>query len=158
MIEKVKRLLRIKKAEQKEESDVSIDVSVNKELEELVKKAQKTTKESDEGIWDEFVSLCKEVGSDYREIIVKAAWKYIEDTGGAYTADPMEKAKEAVAVLKELDDTLRAITEPDSIKKVKLYTSGIKEVAELKKALSEIKSEKLSVGDVVAILKKLGVM
>ena len=158
MIEKVKNLLRIKKAEQKEEEDVSIDVSVNQELEELVKKARKTTKEADESIWDEFVSLCKEVGSDYREIIVKAAWKYIEDTGGAYTADPIEKAKEAAAVLKELDDTLRAITEPDSLKKVKLYTSGIKEVAELKKALSEIKSEKLSVGDVVAILKKLGVM
>ena len=101
--------------------------------------------------------MCKEVGSDYREVIAKAAWAYIEDTGGV-DEDPITKAKEVANILRELSETLDTVTEPESIKKVRMYKEGIKSVAELKNALRDLKSEKLSPVDILAMLKKMGFM
>lgn len=158
MLERIKKILsREKKSEEPEEEE---EVGISKEeIEELVKKAKKVTRDTelDEDPWEEFKSLCKEVGSDYREVISKAAWKYIKDTGGI-EEDPISQAKEIANILKELNQVIESVSEPESIKKVKMYKEGIKSVAELKSALKELKSEKLSPSDMLAILKKIGIM
>lgn len=159
MLERIKKILsREKKSEEPEEEE---EVGISKEeVEELVKKAKRVMRETelDEDPWEEFKALCKEVGSDYREVISKAAWKYLEDTGGVEVLDPLTRAKEVANILRELNEALEVATEPDSLKKVKTYSKSIKEVAELKKALAELKSEKISAADVLAIMKKIGVL
>lgn len=152
MLEKIVGIFRRSKKEEEKIEDTVEDV-----VEEIVEKVKRAEGVSDENPWEEFKALCKEVGADYREVISKAAWKYIKDTGGI-EEDPISQAKEIANILKELNQVIESVSEPESIKKVKIYKEGIKSVAELKSALKELKSEKLSPSDMLAILKKIGIM
>jgi len=151
MIGKLKKILGLEK-----KSDIEEDTSYD-EIEELVAKAERMRREKIDTPWDEFKALCREYGADYRDVISKAAWMYIEETGGT-VEDPITKAKEVASALKELNEAIEVATEPESLKKVKMYKDSIQHVAELKKALQDLKSEKISATDILAIMKKMGVL
>jgi len=152
MLERIMSIFRREK-----EIEEKIEDEVEEKVEQIVEKVKMADREEIESPWDDFKALCKEVGSDYREVVAKAAWAYIEDTGGV-DEDPITKAKEVADILKDLSETLDTVTEPESIKKVRMYKEGIKSVAELKNALKDLKSEKLSPTDILAMLKKMGIM
>ena len=157
MLERIMSLFRRKEKEERTEEE-EFDVTED-EIEELIKKAKKSEFEDEEfeDPWKDFKALCSEFGSDYREVIAKAAWMYLEETGGV-EEDPLMKAKTVVDVLKELSETFDSVSEPASLKKVKAYKEGIQSVAELKKALKELKSEKITPADIFAMLKKAGLI
>lgn len=152
MLEAIKRIFK-----RRSEEDIEDIVRDSEEVEELVEKAKRVERERLESSWDEFKALCKEYGVDYREVVSKAAWMYIEETGGLED-DPITKAKEVANLLKELNEAIDMATEPESLKKVRMYKDSIKHVAELKNALHELKSEKISATDILAIMKKMGVL
>jgi len=124
------------------------------DVEELVEKAKEAAVEREEvdDPWKEFKTLCKEIGYDYREVIDKAAWMYLEDTGGIDADDPIASAKEIADVIEKFDDITRKISEPESLRKVREYKEVFKEVGEFKQAVKEFREGKITAKDLIALL------
>jgi len=143
MLERIKRIFRRKSR---------VD-----ELEELVEKAKAVEiKEEKEEIdpWKEFIGLCKDTGYDYREVIAKAAWYYLEESG-AIGESPLEYAKEVAETLKEFDDAIRKISEPSYLKKMRMYKDVVREMAEFKQAVKDLREGKISTMEAIAIVKEI---
>lgn len=148
MLGKLKSLIR--RVVRKEENEVeTLDVD------EIVEKAKQVEMEEvvTESPWKDFKSLCKELGYDYREVIDKAAWYYVEETGGVDIDDPLATAEKMAEVLDKFDEVTRKISEPESLKKIREYKEVFKEVAEFKQALKEFKEGKLTARDLLPLLK-----
>ena len=145
LIESIKRIFR------KDEVKLSED-----EIERIIEKASEVEVKKSEEVdpWREFRSVCKEVGADYTEVISKAAWYYLEDTGGV-PKDPLMQAKEVVDLLRNFESAVDSISEPKSVKKLRQYNEALKEVAEFKERLKEVKSGKVTAKDLIPVIKTL---
>lgn len=154
LIAKIKSIFTRKK---ESETEVEVEeVEVREDIEELVEKAKKVKMEESDEVdpWRDFKAICKEIGVDHIEVISKAAWYYLEETGGV-VEDPLLRAKEVVNVLKEYEEAVSRLSEPKSVKKLRMYNEALKEVAEFKAKLQEVKSGKLTAKDLIPLLKML---
>jgi len=136
--------------EEEEETD-ELDV------EELVEKAKQVDMEEvgTESPWKDFKTLCKDLGYDYREVIDKAAWYYIEETGGADIDDPLLAAEKVTEVLEKFDNVARKMSEPESVKRLKEYNEALEAVTEFKQRLKEFREGKLTARELIPLLTKL---
>jgi len=140
----------------REKDEIEELIQPDEEVEELIDKAKEINVEKElEDPWSDFKSLCKELGSDYREVVSKAAWYYLEETGGVEVDDPISQAKELAEALEKLDDVTKKLTEPESVKSLRVYKDALKEVAELKEVMKEVKGEKITARDILPLLTKL---
>ena len=156
LIERIKDLL--KRSKEEEIVTVEEEPQVEDELEELVERARRVQVEREETSsdpWSDFKAICKEIGSDYKEVITKAAWYYIEETGGVDVDDPISQTREIAEALEKLDDATKRLSEPESVKKLKAYREALQEVAEFKEVVREIKGEKLTAKDLLPVILRM---
>jgi anti-sigma28 factor (negative regulator of flagellin synthesis) len=145
MLEKLKGLIKRSKKEE-----------IPEELEEVEEKVEKIKKRVDEGgAWNDFKDVCSDYGVDYREVIAKCAWSYLEETGGV-SDDPVSRLKAAAETLKDVEEVISNLSRSESLQKVKETTDAVKQVAELKKALRDVKSGEITAADLIMLAKKAG--
>jgi len=126
---------------------------IEKEPEQEVKEETKETPDP----WRSFKEVCKDYGVDYRDVIAKCAWRYLEETGGVEDS-PISRVKEAAGTLKEFEEVVSSATASDSLRKVKDASEAVEHVAKLKDNLSKLKSEELTIADLIALGKKTGLI
>jgi len=130
-----------------------VEQVVEEEVEEKVKRVRK--KMTDSEAWNDFKDVCTDYGVDYKEVIAKCAWAYLEETGGAYD-DPISRLQAAANTLKDVEEVVASLGKSESLQKVQETTQAVKQVAELKKALKEVSSGDLTAKDLMMIAKKFG--
>jgi len=128
------------------------------EIEEIIEKAKAVEIEEHEeelDPWGEFKTLCKDLGYDYKEVIDKAAWYYVEESGAATVVDPITQTKELAEALSIVEDAMRKMSEPDSLKKLREWKNVLKEMAEFKAAVREFKEGKMTTAELISTVKAL---
>jgi len=130
---------------------------VSEEIDEIVQKAKAVAKAAEEDVdpWKDFKILCSDYGIDYREVIDKAAWYYIEETGGVAVSDPVTELNMLSEAIEKFEEAVSRVNEPSSIKKLRMYKETFKELAEFKQAIKEFREGKITARDLIEILGPL---
>lgn len=105
--------------------------------------------------WEIFTAVCKKYEVDYSEVIEKAAWSYVEDSGYTAIADPITQIKDLAEAISSIEAALEKLNEPVTLKKFRQYKDTIKELAEFKQAIKELREGKMSTFEMVQLVRDL---
>lgn len=153
MLERIKRIFKRSSSDNK-----IVDIEPAEAPLETEDKQDEVVEESDSeevDPWESFVGLCRDLGFDYREVVDKAAWYYIEESGFAKAADPIAQAKELADAINSIEEAFRKLNEPASVKKLRQYKDAIKELSEFKQAVRELKQGKMTTLEMITVVRDL---
>jgi hypothetical protein len=145
----LKRIRDIKITRKKKEPVVP---EVEEIEEKLERKRMRKKKLSNEEVWDTFVGLCNEYGVEYGEVVSKAAWRYLEETGGV-EEDALSRLRNIATLARQVDEVFSDLSKSDSLKKVEDAAKAAEQVAKLKSSIKGLKDEGVSASDLVKLIK-----